>query len=95
MIKTGQDVPHGQRLILRVWASGTVLTDAGNTRPLWIGSVVAEKIEHLKPLGTLVDEQDGVNEPMQDLKSALSGIQPEARIPPGPNWNGEVLLGQP
>ena len=95
MIKTGQDVPHGQRLIVRVWPSGTVLTDAGNTQPLWIGTVVAEKIEHLKPLGTLVDEQDSVDVPMQDLKSALPGTQPEARIPPGPNWNGEVLLGQP
>ncbi|WP_234731809.1 bifunctional DedA family/phosphatase PAP2 family protein [Acidocella facilis] len=95
MIKTGQDVPHGQRLILRVWPSGTALTDAGNTQPLWIGTVVAEKIEHLKPLGTLVDEQDAFDEPLQNLKSALPGTQPEARIPPGPNWNGAVLLGQP
>ncbi|MDE2240614.1 MAG: phosphatase PAP2 family protein, partial [Rhodospirillales bacterium] len=93
MIKTGKDVPHGQRLILRVWPSGTVLTSAGGTEPLWIGTVVAEKIEHLKPLGTLVDEQDGVDEAMQDLKSALPAARQEGRTPARQNWNGEVLLG--
>lgn len=95
MIKTGQDVRHGQRLILWVWPSGTVLTNAGNAQPLWIGTVVAEKIEHLKPLASRVDEQNGVNEALQDLQSALPGARLEGRIPAGPDWNGEVLLGQP
>ncbi|MCB5944365.1 bifunctional DedA family/phosphatase PAP2 family protein [Acidocella sp. KAb 2-4] len=93
MIKTGGTVPQGQRLILRVWPSGTVLSHAGQTQPLWIGTVVAEKVAHLKPFASLVDERDDVNSAMQTLRAALPGIKPENRAPAGAEWNGEVLLG--
>ncbi|MGE4483400.1 phosphatase PAP2 family protein [Acidocella sp.] len=94
MIKTGGNVPLGQRLILRVWPSGTVLTNAGLTQPLWIGTVVAEKVEHLTPFASLVDERNDVNGALQTLRTALPGIELENRSPTVPEWNGEVLLGQ-
>ena len=93
MIKTGGNVPLGQRLILRVWPSGTVLTNAGLTQPLWIGTVVAEKVEHLTPFASLVDERNDVNGALQTLRTALPGIESENRAPAVPEWNGEVLLG--
>ena len=94
MIKTGGNVPLGQRLILRVWPSGTVLTNAGLTQPLWIGTVVAEKVQHLKPFASLVDERNDVNSALQTLRTALPGIELENRAPAEPEWSGEVLLGQ-
>ncbi len=93
MIKTGGNVPRGQRLILRVWPSGMVLTNAGLTQPLWIGTVVAEKVEHLKPFASLVDEQNDVNSALQTLRADLPGIELENRAPAEAQWNGEVLLG--
>ena len=94
MIKIGGNVPLGQRLILRVWPSDTVLTNAGLTQPLWIGTVVAEKVEHLTPFASLVDERNDVNGALQTLRTALPGIELENRSPTVPEWNGEVLLGQ-
>ena len=94
MIKTGGDVPRGQRVILRVWPSGTVLTNAGNAQPLWIGTVVAEKVEHLKPFASLVDEQNDVNSALQTLRADLPGIELENHATAKPEWNGEVLLGR-
>jgi undecaprenyl-diphosphatase len=94
MIKTGGNVPRGQRLILRVWPSGRVLTNVGNTQPLWIGTVVTEKVKHLKPFVSLVDERNDVNSALQTLQAALPGIELENRAPAGPEWNGEVLLGE-
>ena len=97
LIKTGGDVPANQRLILRLWRSGTVLSAGAGTRPLWIGSVVAETVEHLKPLASLVDERGDVNGALRILKSALPGAWTQSRGPTvaGPAWDGEVLLGQP
>lgn len=94
MIKTGGNVPRGQRLIFRVWPSGAVLTQAGRTQPLWIGTVVTEKVEHLKPFASLVNERSDVNSALQTLQSALPGIELVNRAPAGPEWNGKVLLGR-
>ncbi|MBU6426453.1 MAG: bifunctional DedA family/phosphatase PAP2 family protein, partial [Rhodospirillales bacterium] len=79
LIKTGGNVPPAQRLILRVWPSGTVLSNDAGTQPLWIGTVAAEKVEHLKPLASLVDERDDVNAALRILKSSLPGTQTESR----------------
>lgn len=94
MIKTCGNLPRGQRLVLRVWPSGTVLTNAGLTQPLWIGTVVAEKVEHLRPFVSVVDERNDVNGALQTLRTALPGIELENRALTVPEWNGEVLLGQ-
>lgn len=94
MIKTSGNVPSGQRVILRVWPSGTVLTSAGATQPLWIGTVVTEKIEHLKPFASLVDERNDVNSALHALETSLPGIELKKRTPTEAGWNGVVLLGQ-
>jgi undecaprenyl-diphosphatase len=97
MIKAGGDVLPDQRLILRLWPSGTVLSDGTASQPLWIGTVVAERVEHLRPLASLVDERNDVNGPLQVLKSALPEARLEERAPvlAGPDWNREVLIGRP
>ncbi len=95
MIKTGSGVPEGQRLVLRLWPSGTELSDAAGTRPLWIGSAVMERVEHLKPLASLVDERRDVTGALQRLQSALPGARLEHRAQgvAGADWNGCLLLG--
>ncbi|WP_297369249.1 bifunctional DedA family/phosphatase PAP2 family protein [Acidocella sp.] len=94
MIKAGNGAAPEQRLILRIWFSGTVLTSAGGIQPLWIGTVVVETVEHLKPLASLVDEQDGANQSLRSLQSALPGAWLQTRPATKSRWDGEVLLGQ-
>ncbi len=97
LIKTGGNLPANQRLVLRLWPSGTVLSRGAETQPLWIGTAVAERVEHLKPLASLFDERNDVNGALRALQSALPGALVENRGPAvsGPKWNGEVLLGPP
>ena len=96
MIRTGGGVPPNQRLILRLWPSGVELTGGSSPQPVWLGTAVAETVEHLRPLATLVDEQQDVNAALEALKAALPAARPEDRPPAmaGPDWNGTVILGQ-
>ncbi|MDD2705179.1 MAG: LssY C-terminal domain-containing protein [Acidocella sp.] len=96
MIRTGDGVPPDQRLILRLWPSGVVLTGNAAAQPVWIGTVAAEKVEHLKPLATIVDERQDVNAALEILKTALPAARLEDREPvrAGQDWNGMVIVGQ-
>ncbi|OYV40450.1 MAG: hypothetical protein B7Z80_04465 [Rhodospirillales bacterium 20-64-7] len=97
MIEAGGGLPPDQRLILRLWPSGVVLSGGLVPQPVWIGTVVIEAVEHLKPLVTVVDEQQDVNEALDRLKAALPKAQLEGRLPAiiSPDWNGKIIIGQP
>lgn len=96
MIRTGGGVPPNQRLILRLWPSGVALTGDAASHPVWIGTVVTETVEHLKPLATIVDERQNVNAALEVLKAALPAARLEDRAPAmtGQDWNGMVIIGQ-
>lgn len=97
MIEAGGGLPPDQRLILRLWPSGVVLSGGAAPQPVWIGTVVIEAVEHLKPLLTVVDEQPDVNGALERLKAALPAARLEDRAAAlaGPDWNGTVIIGRP
>ncbi len=96
MIRAGGAVAPDQRLVLRLWPSGVVLSGGAAEQPLWIGTVVIERIEHLKPLATMVDERRGVDTALARLKAALPAARLASRALPaaGQGWNGTVIIGQ-
>ncbi len=86
--------PHGDgRLVLRLWAVDLELTN-GQTSPLWIGSVVEERLYHPLSLVTLVSTQPDINAPREILAASLDGgrlVTRTGRIE-GAGWDGRVLL---
>jgi membrane protein DedA with SNARE-associated domain/membrane-associated phospholipid phosphatase len=93
--------PHGEvartasRLVLRLWAVDLELTNE-QTAPLWLGSVVEERLYHPFSLVTLASTQPDVNAPRQALAGALEGGRLVSRTKgmTGTDWDGQVLLAR-
>jgi len=85
----------GSRLVLRVRAVDLELTN-GHKSPVWIGSVVEERLYHPLELLTLVSTQPAVNAPRQALAEALEEgrIVPMMEGLPTPDWDGRTLLAR-
>ncbi|QND64695.1 phosphatase PAP2 family protein [Mesorhizobium loti] len=83
------------RLVLRLWAADLELTN-GQTAPLWIGSVVEERLYHPLSLVTLVSTQPDVNTPRNALAEVLNGGRLVSRTSgiAGSDWDGQVLLAR-
>ena len=67
MIRTGVPLPTHQQLVLRLWRSDVILSTDATSLPLWIGTVVAERIDHVMALVTVAREQ-------LNMGSALFGM---------------------
>ncbi|GAO35504.1 PA-phosphatase [Sulfuricella sp. T08] len=91
----------GQRLVLRLWQTDTVLRETA--QPVWVGMVTRETVIH--PLSWFSLPRDGrdFNQPRQTLLDSLSGVP--ARLArrgeiPGPVdeqtiiWDKQVLLAR-
>lgn len=91
----------GQRLVLRLWQTDTVLRETA--QPVWVGTVTRETVIH--PLSWFSLPRDGrdFNQPRQSLLDSLSGVP--ARLArrgemPGPVdeqtiiWDKQVLLAR-
>ena len=93
--------PHGEvaltgsRLVLRLWAADLELTN-GRRCPLWIGSVVEERLDHPFSLFTLTSTQPDMNAPRSALAAALDGGRLVSRTGgmTNPDWDGQVLLAR-
>ncbi|TPG78072.1 phosphatase PAP2 family protein [Pseudomonas caspiana] len=83
------------RLVLRVWVVDFELTN-GRTSPLWMGSVVEERLYHPLSLVTLTSTQPGVNAPRSILAAAFDDGQLQPRTPgtADVDWDGKVLLAR-
>jgi undecaprenyl-diphosphatase len=81
------------RLVLRLWATDLGVTN-GQTVPLWIGSVMEERIYRPLSLITLVSTQPDFNAPRQALAQSLEGGSLVSRAVEQTNaeWDGRVLL---
>lgn len=82
-----------KRLVLRLWAADLDLTN-GRTVPLWMGSVVEERLFHPLSLVTLTEAEAGADAPRQAVTAGLVGGR-LARREAGeesPDWDGQVLL---
>ncbi|NEJ90010.1 phosphatase PAP2 family protein [Rhizobium leguminosarum] len=89
----GTSVPSGSRLVLRLWATDMELAD-GQPTPLWMGSVMEERVYRPLSLITLVSTQPDFNAPRQALAQSLTGGSLVSRADEQTNeeWDGRVLL---
>jgi membrane protein DedA with SNARE-associated domain len=95
MIKTGSPLAPNERIALRVWPSGIVLTSGARTVSLWIGAVTIERVAPVSFLFTTAIDEKRIMPAVAALKNAL----PQAAIVHRPDlvgyrgWDGAVLLG--
>jgi len=91
----GAAAPAGSRLVLRLWAVDLELTN-GQRSPLWIGSVVEERLDHHLSLFTLASTQPDMNTPRNVLAAAFDGGRLVSRASEiaEANWDGYVLLAR-
>jgi undecaprenyl-diphosphatase len=96
MVKTGGSVPLDQRLVLRLWRSDVILSAGSASLPLWIGTVVTERIKSVASLVTIATGQRNMDFPLRLLHDALASVQVGHRpeVTDDVRWNGVVLLGQ-
>jgi len=92
-----QSPPGAFRLVLRLWRSNVRLRDPeGGRRPLWVGSVSAERRVAVPLLGTVTRTLPAVAGPRAALARALPadwvvvGVRRRAK-----GWDGRVLLVHP
>jgi undecaprenyl-diphosphatase len=91
----GKPANSSSRLVLRLWTTDSELTD-GQTVPLWIGSVMEERIYRPLSLITLVSTQPYFNAPRQALAQSFEGGSLVSRAAEQTNadWDGRVLLAR-
>jgi undecaprenyl-diphosphatase len=82
--------PNESRFVLRLWDADLDLVDNSNPVPLWIGSVVKERIAHPLSLFTLVVPDADANAPRDLLESGRLVVRPAAEA--DMNWDGQVRL---
>ena len=83
------------RIVLRLWEAGRQLRNGG-TDPLWVGSVVEERLYRSLSFITLSLAQPNANGPRQLVANAIEGGQLAQRslFKPDGNWDGRVLLAR-
>jgi undecaprenyl-diphosphatase len=95
MTRTAGSLPEDQRLVLRVWRSDVTLSAGATSLPLWIGTIVAERIDRVMWLATVAREEPDMNTALSAVHNALPWAPVERRpdIISYSQWNGFVLLG--
>lgn len=85
--------PHDSRFVLRLWDADLDLVD-GNPSPVWIGSVVRERIERPLSLITLAWTEADADTPRDILarmfRSGRLATRPDKK--PDADWDAGVLL---
>lgn len=86
-------VPKGSRLVLRLWAVDLELVN-GTSSPVWVGSVVEERLERPLSFLTLAFTQPFMNAPRDVLAGGLQYIRFVARggVAINAAWDGRLLL---
>lgn len=86
----------GSRLVLRLWSTDFHLAGT-KPSPLWVGSVIEERLERPFGLVTLAWPQPPRDAPRQSIAAALpdARLAPRPDTAPRPTWDGRVLLAPP
>jgi len=86
-----------ERYVLRLWRAGTDLTAATVTEPLYLGTVITERLERVAPVMTVTHTLRNYDTPRNVLALALARqrVLPRPGEKPEPAWDGCVLLGRP
>lgn len=97
MIRTDDGTANADRLVLRLWRSDVLIPlPNGAKARLWIGTIVAERVQRLFSTLNVAEDARNLNTPLRRLAAAL----PDSRIvrrqgtAATPFWNGDTLLGQ-
>lgn len=95
LVKTGSLLFPDERLVIRLWRTDVLLSAGSASLPLWIGTVVAERIKSVASLVTIATEQRNKDFPLRLLHEALPSVQVahRQRVTDDLDWNGVVLLG--
>gem|GEM_PF-15190 len=81
------------RFVLRLWRSDVAVRDGrGVVRRLWIGTVLAERMERVAGVMTLIRTEMDVNAPRDAVAAALSPSRLVRRSSGEAGWDGLVLL---
>ncbi|WP_414476275.1 VTT domain-containing protein [Microvirga sp. M2] len=81
----------GTRVVLRLWPA-EVQVGPEHARPLWIGSVVAERLSHPLSQITLIHQLPDVDRPWTILETAVPMMRTVHRNNPAGGWDGRVGL---
>ena len=94
LIQPDARMPHSERLVLRLWQAGVVLTTGSEQVPLWLGSISTEQIGQVAWLTTITYEAAVTGSELRKLSAALPGAQVQYRptVDAEPNWDGAILL---
>lgn len=91
LVRAGEE-PAG-RLVLRLWRSDVVVRGGrGAVRPLWLGAVVAERMERVAGLVTLTHTERDIDAARDAVAAALSPSRLVRRSGGEAGWDGLVLL---
>ena len=94
IMKNGADTKES-RLVLRLWAVDLKLVN-GSSSPVWVGSVIEERLERPLSLFTLAFVQPAFNGPRDILAEALQSVRFVARpgVTADADWDGRLLLAR-
>lgn len=97
MVRTGGPLPSGQRVVLRVWRSDTILSVGSTSLPLWIGTAVTERVVRVASFATFLREGKNMGASLRLLHDALPQAQVKHRpeLASNSHWTGVVLLAGP
>ncbi len=84
-------MPTDTRLVLRLWTADREVRNS-RARPLWVGSVVEERLSHPLTLFTVTRTQDTADGPRDALAAVIGKGWLCARDSPSKGWDGWVLL---
>ena len=85
------------RIVLRLWRSDVVLTTTSGTVPLFVGTILEERLQRVASIISVTHTMREFDGPRDVLGRALPGqrLALRARVVPGSSWDGRVLLGHP
>jgi hypothetical protein len=76
MIKTGGNIPNGERLVLRLWRSDVVIPVRNSfPQPLYIGTVGVERIRRMFSTVNILQDAHGANSVLVALAAAIPGAR--------------------
>jgi undecaprenyl-diphosphatase len=94
LIRADAEGPDRMRLVLRLWRSDIALSDLGRPQPVFLGSVVEQKLSRIAGLMTVSADRRHADGPRQVLARSLAGawLRPRTEPSPGEGWDGQILL---
>ncbi len=97
MVHPVSGAAHEERLVLRLWRSDVELKGlAHQTVPVYLGTVIEERVKRLAPIITITRRVSGYDRPRDVLAVAIRTRRLAERVLENrqPGWDGGVLLGR-